>query len=100
MPGVGSLMAGRVAGYVQLLLGLLGLALTLAFSVRFFAWYFANYARLRGPQDDPFATFGEIWNAARWPLLGILVFGVSWLLALFTSWQILQEAKRQEPPKL
>jgi len=93
-------MAGRISGYPQAALGLGGLALTLLFSARFVAWYFVNAARMRADQGDPFAALAALWHAARWPLLGMAVFGAGWLWALISSLQILSEAKRAEPPRL
>ena len=104
LPGSGSLLAGRVMGYVQLLLALGGLATTLIFGARFLGWYVANWSRLLGPQADPVETMAEVLKALRGPALGIGVFALGWLWALVTGWQILRSAKETEsanvPPRL
>ena len=104
LPGFGSLAAGRIAGYPQAALGLGGLALTIIFAARFFAWYLANSSRLSDGQGDPLSTLVELWLAVRLPLLGLAIFLSGWLWALVTSVQILREARRREaakaPPRL
>jgi hypothetical protein len=104
VPGFGSLLAGRAIGYLQAVLGLIGLALTLGFGIRFFWWFFRNWSRMQDPAADPMAVLGELWQAVRWPLLGIGLFAVSWLWALGTSWTIVREARRAQaesrPPVL
>jgi hypothetical protein len=101
LPGSGSLLAGRVSGYAQLALSLIGLLMTLIFGVRFAVWYFANQQRL---SDDPTAMLLEMWLAMRWALLSIGVFGFAWFWGLITGWQIVQGAKAAEranvPPRL
>ena len=104
LPGFGSLVAGHAVGYPQAVFGLGGVGLTTIFGARFIYWNLANWARLHGPQADPFAVLGEMWLVGRWALLGIAVFLIGWLWALSTSMQILSEAKRKEqaavPPRL
>jgi hypothetical protein len=104
MPGFGSLAAGIPSGYVQLALGLGGMALTLFGGVRFFFWYLANWSQLSSPEADPIASLRELWLAVRWPLLGIGLFLGALLWALFTSLRLLQAARRNEraagPPPL
>jgi len=97
LPGFGSLVAGHATGYLQALLGIGGLALTVVLSARFFGWYLANWSRLQGAQADPVETLSELWGAVRWPLLGIGVFALGWLWALATSWAILRSAPANEP---
>jgi hypothetical protein len=94
MPGSGTLVAGRRRGYVQGLLALAGMGLTTVFGLRFFAWYFANYARLQEELADPVATAGEIWIAVRWALLGMALFALGWLWALGSSLILLRDARR------
>ncbi len=104
LPGFGSLVAGRVTGYPQALLSVGGVALTLIFGAQFIAWYLSNWSRFQAPEADPVATMGEVLMQVRWPFLGIGVFALGWLWALFTSWQILRAAKQAEsenaPPRL
>jgi len=98
LPGFGSLLAGRVSGYPQVVLGLVGLILTMIFGVRFILWYVANWSRFSGPEADPFGAMGEMWRVVRWALLGMGIFFVGWLWSLFTSLQILAAAKATESP--
>jgi len=101
LPGCGSLLAGRISGYAQLILAVTGTILTSIFGVRFIIWYVANWSRLTNAQgDDPFGSLHEIWLAARWALLGMAVFGIGWFWALITGWEIVQTAKRDEALKI
>ena len=104
MPGFGSLMAGRVSGYPQVVLTFVGLALTLVCGGRFVLWCLANWARLHAPEADPLAALLEMWIAMRWAVAGIGIFFLSLLWALATSFQIIRAAKLAEsagvPPKL
>ncbi|MBI3851831.1 MAG: hypothetical protein HY298_16370 [Verrucomicrobia bacterium] len=96
MPGFGSLLAGRVIGYVQVFIGLLGLILTVYFGIRFIAWYIGNWDRLHQPHEDIGAYFRELWQMLRWALFGIAVYLFSLLWSLVTSLSILSEARREE----
>lgn len=104
LPGFGTLLAGRVTGYLQILLSLAGFAATAVFGIRFFIWYFANHAHLQQIQDEPDVYFHEIWMPLRWALLGIAMFAVAWLWALGSSLGILSAARAAErralPPRI
>jgi hypothetical protein len=104
MPGAGSLVAGRVSGYLQLALAIGGMALTILFGIRFGYWYVANWTRFHGPEIDPMNALGEMWLVLRWAVLGIGVFAVGWLWALASSSQIVLSARKAElataPPRL
>lgn len=98
MPGFGTLMAGRrVTGFLQAALGVLGLALTMVYGVRFLAWYVANWTDITGG-DDPIATLSEVWLRVRWAMGGIGVFLLATLWALSSSLSILREAKANATP--
>ena len=103
LPGSGSLVAGRRAGYFQLALAGLGLVLSMIFGLRFIFWFFANWTRLHQPSTDPLAALGEMWLGLRWAVVGLGVFLVSWLWALGTSLSILNSAdgseKSNAPPR-
>jgi hypothetical protein len=98
MPGLGSLVAGRVSGYVQAAFALAGMALTMIFGVRFIIWYIANWSRLAGQQSDPLVALGELWLKLRWALAGFAIFAIGWLWALGTSWGIVREAQETTAP--
>jgi len=94
MPGFGSLLAGRATGYFQVVIGLLGLTLTMFFGVRFIGWYISNWDRLHQPHENFGAYFRELWLMVRWALLGIALFLFALLWSLATSLSILNEARR------
>lgn len=102
MPGFGSLMAGRISGYPQAILGIIGMVLTTVFGVRLLLWLLSNWNRLHDPASDHLEVLGEMWLVVRWAFLGIGVFGVSWLWALASSYAIVRSAKENTPapPKL
>jgi hypothetical protein len=95
LPGFGSLMAGRKAGYVQAVLGVAGFFLTTVFGIKFVIWGVQHWSEIHNPEGDPIETLTALWHACRWALLGMLLFGLSWVWALITSWGILRGAKRQ-----
>jgi hypothetical protein len=100
LPGLGSLAAGRLTGYCQMALSLIGLALTTAFFVRFLVWYGSHSAELNQSDDDVLTPhFGILWSHLRWAFLGLGVFLIGWLWALMSGLAILAESKRSEPPK-
>ena len=92
-PGLGTLVAGRRDGYVQLAIYLVAFALTSVFGVRFFLWYFTNHDRILALQENPPAYLRELWMQVRWALLGIALFAFSWIWALITSLFLLRAAK-------
>jgi hypothetical protein len=102
VPGLGSLVAGRRVGYIQLTFALVGMAFTAFFGVQFIYWYLSHSKGIEG-QDDPIATLQMLWQHVRFALFGIAVFLMGWLWALFTSIGILSQAKANEkrnvPPK-
>ena len=97
LPGVGSLAAGRKVGLLQLGLCLLGFGLTLGFGIRFIYWTLAHWSEFYGPdvEPDPFRPLHDMWQQARWPLLGIALFACAWLWALLTSRSLLAAAKNK-----
>jgi hypothetical protein len=100
LPGIGSLVAGRISGYPQVALALGGMGLTLVFGLRFFAWFAANHARLYGPDGNGLDALLEVVRAVRWAFLGIALFALGWLWALATSLGLLREAKKPPSPNL
>jgi len=94
LPGAGSLMAGRRAGYGQALIALVGMGLTFGFGLMFAIWFFRNMQELRAPEADPFVTLAELWRQVRWALAGVAFFVFAWVWALATSLNILQGSRR------
>lgn len=103
LPGAGSLAAGRKVGYPQVILGLVGLGLTMVCGLKFLLWYLANFSNLTGNEEDPLAGLSLLWHQLRWPALGVAVFVVAMLWALLTSLTILSQAGSAAinvPPRL
>ena len=48
---------------------------------------------------DPLAMLQELWQAAKWPLLGVFLLVVSLVWAMVSSFQISTEL-RKKPPKI
>jgi hypothetical protein len=96
-------MAGRIVGYVQLVLTAAGMILSMIFAGKFITWFFANWSRLQNPNNDPIETLGEVWQAVKWPLAGLALFGFAWLWGFVSGLSILGKSKREErklPPPL
>lgn len=95
MPGSGSLIAGRAVGYIQLVFALTGLAISFITTMQTVLWYFQNYQRLNA-SSDPFAPIIELGRHLIYPIVGLGIFLVAVVWALFTSWRII----RSTPPRL
>lgn len=97
LPGLGSLTAGRKAGLIQLCLCLGGFGMTLGFGTRFIFWALAHWSEFQnvGPDADPLKNLRDLLEHACWPLLGIILFAISWLWALLTSRSLLNESKNK-----
>ena len=93
IPGSGSLLAGRISGYPQLLLSLCGMLLTGVYGVRFMLWFLSNYSRLQSPDADAIENLHGMWDAGKWAFLGIGIFGLAWMWSLISSLLILASAK-------
>jgi hypothetical protein len=67
-------------------------------------WVFQNWSVLYGPDADPIQTLTDIVRAVRWAVLGMALFGVSWLWALASNAAILRSARQasagEKPPVL
>jgi hypothetical protein len=98
VPGTGSLMAGRVVGYAQLLLMAAGMVISTIFGGKLLTWFFANWSRLQNPGNDPWANLREILAAVKWPTAGVGLFAVAWIWALGTGLAVLAKSKRIETP--
>src|ERR1044071_3077772 len=94
MPGFGSLIAGRRVGYAQAAIYLISFVLTLVLGTRFIYWGLQNWGWLHGEQGDQIEALAAMWKMARWPLLGILGFVISWLWSLGASLSIVRSAPK------
>lgn len=93
LPGSGSLVAGRVVGYFQAILALIGLGISFVTTCMTFVWYLKNYQRLNA-STDPFAPLIELAHHLIQPALGFGVFIVAILWAMVTSWSILRNTPK------
>jgi hypothetical protein len=95
VPGLGSLAAGRKVGLWQLGIYLAGFAITLGFGTRLILWYLAHWSEFHSldPRMDPLQPLRDLFYQARWPVLGSVMFAVSWFWALLTSRSLLAEEK-------
>ncbi|MDB6016518.1 MAG: hypothetical protein JWR19_1007 [Pedosphaera sp.] len=103
LPGFGSLVAGYKVGYLQVVLGLAGLALTTVFGIRFIIWYFNHRPQLQEVELEPDRYFLMVWLPVRWALLGIGIFAIGWLWAMASSLAILAQARKVKsavPPRI
>lgn len=81
LPGLGSVIAGRRVGYVQMSLAAIGVALTLIFVGAFLnAWM---------QQEQLWPGWGPIISGVG----GFGLFGISWLWALWTSVMLIRKAR-------
>jgi hypothetical protein len=94
-PGLGTIFAGRKAGYVQAALMVIAFGLTLYFVF----WYARNlYGGISDPNWDP-STFRNQLQQKKWYAIGGgLLSLISWSWALLDSVQIVREAQKQPPP--
>lgn len=98
LPGSGSLLAGRVIGYFQIVVALLGLAVTFIFGLHFLVWSVTHWSQMHDETADPLDRLRDLWLGVRWALLGMGVFAASWLWALISSLGILRGAVRSRSP--
>ncbi|MFH1066893.1 MAG: hypothetical protein V1746_03235 [bacterium] len=89
MPGIGSVMAERkVSGIGQIILASVGLLITFwGFGLFLMAF---KVLKEKGYQTEFDTRFLRIVG------LGFAVFLLAWLWSLFTSWQVIKEAKRSD----
>jgi hypothetical protein len=100
LPGAGSLAAGRKVGYAQMALSFLGLAVSLVTGIPMIEWSLANWGR-PSPADDPLAPLMDLWQHARWPLLGLGIFLTGFLWGAATGWALLASAPKNDvPPRI
>lgn len=101
LPGTGSLAAGKSIGYFQLALAGIGFVLSTITGIRLLEWMADNWTRVTGATGDPFETLSIIWQEIKWPLAGLLIFGVALLWSALTGWQLLSAyPKNPVPPRI
>jgi hypothetical protein len=101
LPGAGSLAAGRAVGYFQMATAFAGLIVSLVTGIPMIEWALANSARMSDPSADPFSGLLDLWQHARWPLVGVGLFVIGILWATATGMQLLAQAPREGvPPRI
>jgi len=82
LPGLGSLLAGRRVGWPQVILALVGFALT----VFWLFWFLTAWSRTGSfPLDSgPYLPEGA---------LGVVLFGISWVWGLLTGLLVVRDAR-------
>lgn len=92
LPGLGSLVAGRKAGYVQAALALIGMVLSSAFAAWFFtAWFHMPHAPADVGELKQFFAGGMTYVKAGG--IGFACFLIGWFWALATSINIVRKSK-------
>jgi len=87
LPGSGSLVAGRPIGYAQAALAMAGVGVSCVSTVGLIRWY-VSYGDMAAESNTMNAVH-QLWLAARWPLLGLVLFVLAMTWALVTSLLIL-----------
>jgi len=98
LPGLGTVMAGRKIGYVQLAFSVLGVLMTTSFLV----WCVPNFGDWFPPPEDDSILMAHLEKWLPWLLIagtGVLFFGIGWFMALFSSRSIIREQSVGERDK-
>lgn len=100
LAGSGSLAAGRMVGYAQLVATTLAMILTFVSGIPMIKWAMANDPG-GSANEDPFQGLQDLWVHARWPIASIALYAGTVVWATMTSFSIINESKRQQvPPKI
>lgn len=94
LPGAGTLLIGRVTGYLQMAVALGGVGLTLVYGVGFIRWFLENRLVLMSPDQEPFVNLGVVWMQLRMPLLGFALFAGGWVWSVISSLLLLWKSLR------
>jgi len=93
-PGMGTIMAGRrLTGFAQAIVMLVGVCLTVAWGLLYLKAVYAF--ALDGSATE--AKWRTMQPPGAFGIAGIALCAVSWLWALFSSFQILNESRRHQP---
>ena len=91
-PGLGTIMAGRRAGYLQAASMLAGFFLTMGFLV----WFIVCALRWAGHHEWSEADFRATYRPYKWALYwGLGLCAVSWIWSLFSSVSLLRQRKER-----
>lgn len=100
LPGLGSLAAGRKAGYAQMALSFAGLALTSVYGVRFLIWFSSTSTGSQQLDNQTGEYFEQVWLHVRSAFLGMGIFLCGWLWGLASGLSILSEAHATDKPTI
>ena len=94
-PGLGSIMARRAIGFVQVGLTLAGFIIFMGFML----WFFAGLLQVAGDYAADMQQFQDAAKSRAWiAALGLALVFVAWIWAVFTSIGILRAARAQGGP--
>ncbi|MSR64444.1 MAG: hypothetical protein EXS18_01535 [Verrucomicrobiae bacterium] len=82
LPGLGTVIAGKRVGYIQATLAVIGMALTLSWSV----WFFVTWSRTKT------APMNLEWHLIV-GAIGAVIFLVAWLWAFVGGWNALRQVR-------
>jgi hypothetical protein len=100
VPGLGSLVAGRKVGLLQMVLYLSGFVITMVCGIRFVHWSLAHWTEYHNPNADPVEALAAMWQHVRWPFLGVAMCLLAWFWSWQTSRSLLAATKPKPPPVL
>jgi ABC-type uncharacterized transport system permease subunit len=98
LPGLGTVMAGRKIGYVQLAFSIFGVLLTTSFLI----WCFPNLGDWFPPPEDDAVVMANFEKWQPWFLIagsGIVSYFIGWCMALFSSQSIVREQSSEKTRK-
>jgi hypothetical protein len=98
LPGAGTLLVGRVTGYLQLGMAFSGMVLTLIYGIRFIHWALEHRAMLQSADQVPLENLVLLWTQLQLPLLGIALFSGGWIWSVVSSLILLWRSWRQMGP--
>ena len=102
LPGSGSLAAGRAVGYWQMAASFIAFGVSVVTAIPMLEWAMSGgAAAMQSPSGDPFQQMADLWQHARWPLVGTCLFVASIAWATMTSMAILAESPKERiPPRI
>lgn len=94
-PGIGTILAGLKAGYLQAILMLVGFTLVMIFSVH----YLTAVAQFVHHPDWTEAQFQIRWRPyVGRGLWGLAISAVAWMWSLYSSWRFVRQTKNNPAP--
>lgn len=94
LPGLGSVVASRATGWLQMTLSVLGVCASGTGAIWSFRWIVKN----REAMAEGAAQLADLMLPLGVAVVGLALFAAAWLWGLFTGIGLLSEAKRDAPP--